>query len=161
MRLITKIIKLMILLLVFTGCGKIENNQNKNEVYGFLYQTKLIEVGKVYDENVLGKSNSFFDNENCAFSEKDTTYVYDNFQLQTYENKNHEMIIYSIYLFNNEVSTKEGLKIYDTYNDMINLYGINYVKEGNLYIYKKGQSDLNIIIQDNIIESIEYYLNTL
>ena len=89
------------------------------------------------------------------------TYIYNNFQLQSYENDKGKMIIYSIFLIDNQVATREGLSLYDTYDDMIRIYGNDYQNEGNLYIYTKKETDLNIVIQNGIIESIEYTLNNI
>ena len=93
MKLIKSLIKIIVVLLFITGCSKQIENNNINDGYKFMYQSKFIQIGDIYDENTIGISNTFFENENCAFSEKDITYIYNDFQIQTYENNKKDQVI--------------------------------------------------------------------
>ena len=145
------IISLILMLFVLTGC------KNKEEFF-LTYNNKDIKLDTVYKDS---EYNDFFESENCAFGEKDITYIYDDIEIETYGNKNNELIIYSIRLINDSVKTNEGIGLYDNVSLMIDKYGDDYVKEDNKYTYNHGKTSLIFITDNDIIESIEYALNNL
>ena len=87
--------------------------------------------------------------------------MYDDIEVETYGNNKGELIIYSIRFTGEDVKTNENIGLYSSLNDMIKTYGGNYVKNDNEYTYTKGNTDLIFIVQNDMIESIEYRLNNL
>ena len=150
-----KIISLIVILLFITGCGK------KEEGFYLTYNNKNINLGEVFDVNIHGQYNDMFESENCAFGDRDITYIYDNIEIETYGNKKNELIIYSIVLSNENFKNNEGIGLYDSIDDAIKKYGDKYERDDNKYTYVKGDTSLIFIVDNNLIESIEYRLNNI
>lgn len=150
-----KIISLILIVIFITACGT-----KKNEFF-LKYHDREIKLDTVFNEEIHGEYNDYFESENCAFGDKDVTYMYDNIEIETYGNNNGELIIYSIRLIDAEVKTNEGIGIDDSINDAIEKYGDDYIKEDGKYTYEHGKTSLIFITDNGIIESIEYTLNNL
>ena len=150
-----KIISLILIVLFITACG------NKKEEFYLTYNSKNIKLDTVYNISDHGQYTDLFENENCAFGDRDVTYIYDDIEVETYGNKKNELIIYSIRLTGENAKTNEGIGLYDSVEDIISKYGKDYIKEDNKYTYKHGKTSLIFITQNDIIESIEYQLNNL
>ncbi len=151
-----KLINLIFILVLFLviGCS------NKGDFY-LKYQDKSFELNKVFTKEEYGNYNDYFESENCAFGNKDITYFYDDVEVETYGNERDELIVYSILFTSENVKTNEGIGLYDTINDAINTYGNDYIKDGNKYIYNRNNTSLIIIVQNDIIESIEYRIKNM
>ncbi len=154
MRLITKIFSLIFVVFLISACGK------KEEFY-LTYNGNDIKLDTVFDSKIHGTYKDSFESSNCAFGERDITYIYDDIEVETYGNKKNELIIYSIVLTNENIKTNEGIGIYDSMEEAIEKYGNDYVKEDNKYTYKHGKTSLIFITSNDIIESIEFRLNNL
>ncbi|MEE1127216.1 MAG: hypothetical protein UHZ05_03090, partial [Acutalibacteraceae bacterium] len=61
----------------------------------------------------------------------------------------------SVNFINSAVSTAEGLKLGDTKEKMIELYGENYEANDKECLYKGEINELCVIIRDNVVTSIE------
>ncbi len=149
-----KIISLILIVIFLTACG------NKKEEFYLTYHNEDIKLDTLF-KDLEGGYNDLFESENCAFGDKDVTYIYDDIEIETYGNKNNELIIYSIRFTNSEVKTNEGVSIDDSVDDMVKAYGNDYLKEDNKYTYKHGKTSLIFITDNDIIISIEYTLNNL
>ena len=149
-----KIISLILGIILLTACGKVEE-------FTLKYQNKELFLNKTFTKENYGEYKDFFESENCAFGDKDITYIYDDLEIETYGNKNGDLIVYSIYFTGDAIKTSEGISLYDEIEDAIKVYGNDYKKDGNKYTYTKGNTDLIFITDNNIINSIEYRLNNL
>ncbi len=155
-----KFIFLFILLtcLILTGCN---DNNKKSEtstvdnVYSFTDNGHDFILGKVFDEKELGESSSYSETVSCASQGTDKTYTYPHFEVKTYNDGENDRIL-SIYLIDDEVKTKEGIKITDSFSDMTNVYGTDYETKDTLYIYTLGKTKLEFMVENDIITSIEY-----
>ena len=85
-----KIISLILGIILLTACGKVEE-------FTLKYQDKELFLNKVFTKENYGEYTDFFESENCAFGDQDITYIYDNLEIETYGNKNGDLIVYSIY----------------------------------------------------------------
>ena len=64
--------------------------------------------------------------------------------------------IYSIYLLDDTVSTKEGIKITDDVSKMKEVYGSGYTEQGESYLYSKNATTLQFYTSNGVIIGIEY-----
>lgn len=147
-----KIISIMLFLLLLTGCG------SKQEDFYLNYNNKKLLLNHLFSENEYGKYNDSFENLNCAFGDKDITYIYDDLEVEAYGNSKGEMIVYSIVLTSENVKTNEGIGLYDSLDDIISKYGDDYQKDDNTYRYIHNNTELVFVTQNDIIETIEYRL---
>ena len=153
-----KIVSLILIVLFITACSA---KDSKKDEYYLTYNGHDIKLDTVYNENTHGKSNDSFESANCAFGDRDVTYIYNDIEVETYGNKNNELIIYTIRLTSENVKTNEGIGLYDSIDDAILKYGDKYSKDDNKYTYTKGSTSLIILTDNGLIESIEYQLNNL
>lgn len=147
-----KIISITLFLLLLTGCG------SKQEDFYLNYNNKKLLLNHSFSESEYGQYNDSFESENCAFGDKDITYIYDDLEVEAYGNSKGEMIVYSIVLTSENVKTNEGIGLYDSLDDVISKYGDDYQKEGNTYRYIHNNTEIVFITQNDIIETIEYRL---
>lgn len=103
----------------------------------------------------LPEASNVYEAESCAFDGIEKTYTYENYEITTCVKENSEDIL-SIYLTSDQVSTEEGIKIGASVDAMKQAYGENFELTDFSYVYKKGDSTLTFITDNDIITSIEY-----
>ena len=93
------VISLVLVLCFFTACDSTSD-------FYLTYNEKNLLLNNLYNEEEYGKANSSFESPDCAFGNRDITYIYDEYEIETYGNDNDELIVYSIYFTgeNNENS---------------------------------------------------------
>ena len=130
-------------------------NNNQEDVYTFVYGEKEIVLGNEFSKEELGEEEAYSEIASCAFEGLDKTYTYTDYEITTFPDGEKDRI-YSIYFLNTEVATKEGVRVSDSIDDMIKAYGENYEKQGNQYTYTKGNTNLEFIVESDVITSIQY-----
>lgn len=156
----------MIILIGLSGCGKKDNVSDavnaKVAGYVFSYNDVDVVMDNVAEDVIkgLGKDYKYFEAASCAFEGLDKSYKYgDAFTVGTYPKDGKDYISY-VYLMNNTVSTKEGLKVGDSIENMKKIYGDAKADETGGYSYSKGNMSLNVITADGItIDEIDYVSN--
>ena len=153
------IVALIIGGIIFTqkGSNNEEQIQNVEEGYVLEYQGKEIKMGTDFKQAELPKANGTYEADSCAIEGTEITYTYENFEVATNSNGNSEQIV-SAYLIDGELATKEGVRIGDTLDKMLQTYGENYTQSDISYIYTKGNTELIFIVNNDSITSIEYRL---
>ena len=159
---------LLICLLIVCGCGKKEptneiNTKTEVKTEGFYlnYNGHKFELNKVFNTNNYGQYDNMFENDNCAFGERDITYFYKDVEVETYGGKEGDLTVYSIRITSEEGKTNEGIGLYDSIEDAIKVYGANYKQNDNKYEYVKGNTSLIFITENDLIISIEYRVNNI
>lgn len=105
--------------------------------------------------NSLGDAMDLFEAESCAFQGMERVYTYSGFELHTYEMDGIDYVSAIIFL-DDSVSTKEGIYLYSSLEDVLEAYGEDYTQNLGLYVYEKGKSKLSFLIEDDEVVSIEY-----
>lgn len=159
---------LLICILVVCGCSQKEPvkdgntvNEVKEEGFYLNYDGHKLELNKVFNTSDYGQYDTLFENENCAFGERDVTYFYEGVEIETYGGKEGDLTVYSIRITGEDIKTNEGIGLYDLMEDAIKLYGTNYKQNENKYEYVKGNSSLIFITENDLIISIEYRLTNI
>lgn len=134
-----------------------QNTEENKEAFYFETDGQEVKLGENFLELNLPEASNVYEAESCAFDGMEKTYTYDNFEIGTYPIDNNEKIV-TIYIMNPEVTTKEGIQIGDTLEDLKEAYGEDYETADASYIYKKGKTTLTFVMNDNTISSIEYRL---
>ena len=158
MKKIINLMLMLVLLLLVNGCVAKQIDE-KNENFSFLYKSNEIKLDENM-QNILKINDDYIDyieSESCAFKGLDKKYIYEHFEIYTYP-KDGEDFVLQIYLLDNMVKTQEGLTINDGYEKMIETYGNVYELNGNEYIYKRGNTALSFIVENDFIVQIAYSL---
>lgn len=157
-----KIVFLIMLSLCVIGCSDKESPKEKVDdskaVYTFSYNEMDFVLGSEFSREKYGKETSYSEAPSCAFDGVDKTYTYEHYDVTTYPDGDIDRIS-SIYFQDDEIETLEGVAIGDSLQDMLNAYGNNYEKTENLYTYTLEKTHLNFIVENEIVTSIEYYLD--
>ncbi len=104
----------------------------------------------------LGEPQEYFEAKSCAFDGMDKTYFYSGIELTTYPKSDKEDYISSIYFKDDSVSTKEGIFIGSTLQQLLDAYGENYSGDGEAYTYTKEDSSIMFIVEADEVTSITY-----
>lgn len=148
---IFKILILIIPLLLIFGCNKKEEKQQEK---GFKVEFQNIEItpGFIFDSKKIKEEADISEIPNCAFGDTGIVYTYEELEITT--DKNNK--IYSVYFISPNITTKEGLSLGEEEEKIEELYGKDYKKNNNEYLYSKNGINLSIIVNNNLVKSIEY-----
>ncbi len=178
------LIAVLVSMLVLTACGGNEgvndvdstnapvNQEQENEntdtnagaAKGYVFAAGSVTVGVDMDmapiAEALGEPASYFEAASCAFEGLDKTYTYGSYQITTYPQGDKDYIS-SILLKDDLVSTKEGVSLFMTEQDMIDAYGENSTQMNGATVYEKDGMRLVFILENGEITSIEYQSTVL
>ncbi len=171
-------------MLLLAGCGKEENpgnvdnntNQpdttnnsedNNKDQSGTQNQSKdgfaFVNNGVTIPMNVeaapvlekMGEPMEYFEAPSCAFQGLDKIFYFSGFELSTYPNDGVDYIS-SVDIVDDSVSTVEGIYIGSTLDDVKAAYGEANTEESGLYTYIKGDTKLNILVENDTVAAITY-----
>lgn len=132
--------------------------EQKDEAgFVFTLQQTQLTPGAVFDPDALDAPASTYEVPSCALAGMDQVYNYDTVEVTAY-NDGTNAIIYSIYLIDPNTSTDEGLFQGDSRADVEALYGTDYTEVDLEMIYTRGETELRILLEDDVVVSIEYRL---
>lgn len=123
-------------------------------VFSFTFEGIELVPGDSFDASKLPEAQSVFTVPSCALEGTDNVYSYGTFEVTAYNEGNGEHI-YSIYFVDANITTNEGLAIGDSRDKVIELYGENYTDNNGEFTYKKGDTLLVIIFQNDNVLSID------
>jgi hypothetical protein len=146
----------LITLILLTGCGS-KGPIIKTDNYYFKLANREIAIGQEAKAFIatLGEPKDRYSSPSCAFKGDDTVYVYDGYQLTTFVSDGVEKFT-GFYLLDKSVSTKEGIHIGSSFDEMVAAYGNEYTESYGAYTYSRGLTDLSFVIVDKTVTSISY-----
>ena len=132
-------------------------SENLVKGYVFNYLGKDIYIDESMDDVVadLGEAEDCFEAASCAFGETVKYYTYGSIQVATYTMDEKDYVL-TITLLDDMVSTPEGVKVGDSPESAVAVYGDSYTDCNGSYSYAKDGMTLNIINEDGNIVSIKY-----
>lgn len=141
--------------------GNEQNDDNPKEKEGYFFEYKDIKIG-INDEaapilEALGEPMHYFEAPSCAFEGMDKIYSYSGFEFTTYT-KDDKDYISSIVFLDDTVTTREGITLNASLEDIVAAYGSDYVESFNQYSYSDGNCVLSFIIEDGEVVAVEYAL---
>ena len=144
------ILILSIGLLCLVGCGK----EKKESAFKVEFKGADITPGATFDSKNIEADYNYSEVPDCAFGGKGIIYTYEDIEISMKEDKT----IYSVYFVTPEVKTKEGLSISDEVAKVKKLYGEPDKNENNQMVYRRGNIELTININNDYVGGIEYLL---
>jgi len=134
-----------------------EKNEESTEGYTYIYDGIEIELNTKAEPilNQLGDTISYFESESCAFPGLDKVYTYPGLEIQTYEKEGVDHIL-SINIIDDTIATTKGIRLFDSYQKVIDTYGKSYDEQSAYYVYTKGETKLAFLIKDDAVVAIEY-----
>lgn len=135
-----------------------EDVQVEEGAYSFTAEGVELIPGAAFDASKMPEPQSTFTVPSCALEGTDNVYSYGTFEVTAYNEGNGEFI-YSVYLFDANISTNEGLSVGDNKDKVIEIYGDNYTDNNGEFTYKKGNTLLVIVFQNDMVLSIDFRLD--
>ncbi len=139
------------------AAAKANNAKQAERGYEFVYgETRIVLAEDALAVlKALGKADSVFEQDSCAYQGKDRVYSYADFELSTCPSGKKEQIA-SVYFLNDKVQTEEGIRIGSAYDEMVKAYGRNYTEENEVYRYVKQGTELSFYMKDGKVDAVEY-----
>ena len=103
----------------------------------------------------LGEEESYYEASSCAFGDLDKVYTYNGFELDTYQVDGVDYVS-AVILLDDTVTTPEGLSIGDSADKVTELYGAATTSDDTQIVYEKEDMKLIILLQDEVVTSIQY-----
>lgn len=147
---------------IFVACGEdgktgVIGEQKKEDGFAFVVNgfslTPNMDASGI--KGALGEPLSYFEEPSCASQGIDKYYTYPGYMIQTYDDGEKEVINY-ITFKDDSVSTKEGIDLSMTKENVIEAYGEDYYETANSISYESGDTKLKFIFEDDLIIAIEY-----
>ncbi len=143
------------------------DNAGEQALSGYVFDTGKGEVAvdMPMEEAMaaLGTEKDYFEAASCAFQgQLDKTYTYDHFEVKTYpsEDGSKDFVSY-INLFDDTVSTQEGVYIGDDVEKVKEAYGEGYTESGSALVYENGGMKLQFLVEDGKVTGITYLSSIL
>ncbi len=125
--------------------------------YVFLYDTieLMIDMPAKDVLEQLGDYKSYFEAPSCAIESTIRTYGYGSFEIDTYELEGIEYIS-SIFFKDDTITTKEGVFLFMSKEQLFSIYGEDYEEEAGMLVYSKDNMKLKFVISEEVVSSIQY-----
>lgn len=129
--------------------------------YSFVYNGVTISLNAPAESVVaaLGEPASYSESTSCAFDGLDKSYGYGSFYLETYP-LNGKDYVYGWYFVDDLVANAEGISIGSSLADVQAAYSSDYYNGTNAYQIKKGSGMMTIILDNEIVTSVQYAIIT-
>ncbi|MBR6106956.1 MAG: hypothetical protein IKQ39_03015 [Oscillospiraceae bacterium] len=131
--------------------------------YDYVANGMKIVVGEPADDIIanLGTYDKMFEAPSCAYTGTSMYYTYGGLQVVTYPDEHDQSLnrIYEVDLLDGTVATNEGIKVGDTYDDMVAKYGTPTQETTVFAMYKADGKAVEFFFDKNnpdIISEIVY-----
>ena len=128
--------------------------------YALTIDGKNIQIGMSGEDlvDLLGETSNVFEAPSCAGQGIDYTYTYagGSVEITTVPNAQGVNLIDAMIIKDDLLSTPEGISLTMTLSDVTKAYGDSYTTVGNAYVYEKNGMQLQFIIENDEVTSIQY-----
>ena len=128
-------------------------------VFVFNYEGAKVIPAEPFDPSVLPEAASVYEVPSCALEGTDNLYNYESFEITAFNDGNGE-VVYSIYFLDPNLTTTEGLALGDSLEKAVELYGENYEDLNGELVYTVLNTQLRLIVENDVVVSIEYRMVT-
>ncbi len=136
-----------------------DDEPQKSSPEGYSYEYNGIKIPMNVDAapivKKLGKPANYFEAASCAFQGLDKVYTYSNFEIGTYP-KGDKDFISTVTFLDDTVETDQGICVGSTLDEVKDAYGKDFTNKGTSYEYRKGDTKLTFIIEENAVAQITY-----
>jgi hypothetical protein len=104
----------------------------------------------------LGEPVEYFEAPSCAFQGLDKIFYYNGFEINTYPSGDKDFIS-TVNFLDDSVATDKGIYLGSTLDDVVAAYGENYEVENTAYTYTLGETELTIIVENDVVSAITFF----
>lgn len=142
-----------------SGGGETVGAQSGEQEKGFTFTYKGTEITMHAPAEpilkALGEPVKYTESTSCAFEGLDKSYYYGSFYLETYPQCGSDFV-YGWWFADDSVSTEEGIYIGSSQADVEKAYGAENYNGTNAYVVKKAGEILTVILENGVVNSIQY-----
>ena len=142
-----------IALLVLAGCGADKTALTENDLdvtVAGVQVTAHSDAAELLE--AFGTEYDYFEAISCVYEGMDKSYTYADFTLYTYPSEQGDCLM-EIYCMGGDVTTAKGISIGSSKDEVISLYGKNYVEKGATVVY-----ELPLTQADCVPASLYFYI---
>ena len=132
-----------------------EQKNEETEGFYFMAGDVMVIPGMAFDAETL-PAESVYQVPSCALEGTDNVYSYGSYEITAF-NDGEKELVYSIFFVEPDISTPEGLANGDDLSKAKELYGVGK-EDDTAWIFTRGNTELHIITEDDVIISIEIRL---
>lgn len=138
-----------------------ENKEPVQDSFSFTYQgTKIaLHAPAAPIIEALGGNPKYSESTSCAFDGLDKQYGYGSFYLETYPIGDKDYV-YGWYFVDDMVENDEGICIGSSKADVEAAYGAENYNGSNAFTVRKGSGTLTVILENDVVTSIQYVIVT-
>lgn len=103
----------------------------------------------------LGEPMNYFEAKSCAFDGMDKIYSYSGYEFQTYTLEDVDYV-FSIRFLDDSVSTREGISLNASLDDVTKAYGTEYETSTKQVIFKDAGCKLTFLMEADAVAAVEY-----
>ena len=128
--------------------------------FSFTYQGTEIRLYAPAEPIVaaLGEPKSYTEETSCAFEGLDKTYYYGSFYLDTYPQDGKDFV-YGFWFVDDSIQTNEGIRIGASKAQVESAYGAAAFNGANAYVVKRDGGVLTVILENDVVSSIQYSIS--
>ncbi|MBE6921287.1 MAG: hypothetical protein E7468_06995 [Ruminococcaceae bacterium] len=157
----------MAMLLCFAACetpnipDTPDNTEPVQDSFTFTYKGTKIALHAPAADVVaaLGEPKTYSESTSCAFEGLDKSYGYGSFYLETYPIGDKDYV-YGWYFVDDMVENDEGICIGSSKADVEAAYGAENYNGTNAFEVTKGSGKLTIILENDVVSSVQYVIIT-
>lgn len=165
-----KIIAMLLAVAICVCFAACQNTQNPDtpdtkepvqDSFTFTYKGTKIALHAPAEQVIaaLGEPLEYSESTSCAFDGLDKSYKYGSFYLETYPIGEKDYV-YGWWFVDDLVETDEGICIGSTKAEVDAAYGAENFNGSNAYTVKKGSGVLTIILEKDVVSSVQYAIIT-
>ena len=152
-----KILMTLMILLLLVACSSPKEQEHSkvenNELYMIELEGKDLALNQEFDRDSFTKADDVYQGASCGFDGYDHIFTYDEeFVIYTYPIKEVDYVSEIQLLEKGEI--KSGIKIGSSEADVEKVYGSEFDESGAYRVYKDGNSSIEIMIVDGIVEEL-------
>ena len=159
----SKYICILVLLMILCGCDSSKKVDTSNEKQKESYIVEIdnieINIDDEYVEDRIKGEKSQYEVTNCAIGGTNIVHIFDNVEITTYTNNKKELI-YSIVFTNPSIASKNGIKLGLSKDEVVGILNNECEIEDSLITKDYGAYQLNIVLKDDVVISVEYLKNS-
>ena len=130
-----------------------ESAQDENEVFCFMIGDVAVIPGTPFDAAKVPYEGDPFEVPSCAGEGTDKVYMAESYEITAFNDGKSE-ITYTVLFVTPDAKTPEGLSLGDETAKAATLYG-QYEQDGNAWIFTRGNTQLWVIGENDVITSIK------
>lgn len=153
-----RILIMAVLALLLVSC---QTKREEKKMGKYFFENNGVKISVGDDVSViikkLGKANRESRAASCAGAGEDIIYIYNGFRLSAYSENGKETVI-ALEITSDTVSTPEGVRLGDSADTVVEIYGVPERREEGLIEYEGGGVKLRFIMSRGAVKSIKYLL---